>query len=159
MADEGERMLGKLAKLIPGYGAYVEQESRREDDRRTRAFLAKRLDEAKDQLDELGRRAVASGDIQLPVKLEALRSKLDHAQQRLTAAVEGYSAWFSNRQVDSKLLSEIAELDANLVSLVDQLNDLAKQADDDQAADELAQAASLLDQRIDRRKQILQDAD
>ena len=57
MSDD-DSMLSNLSRLIPGYGAYREQESRREDDRRTRQFLSKRLADCKARLDAVGKQAV-----------------------------------------------------------------------------------------------------
>ncbi len=39
--------------------------------------------------------------------------------------MEGFAGWFNDRKVDADLLAEVAELDAGLVSLVDQLDELA----------------------------------
>ncbi len=61
MASE-DSLLKDLAKLIPGYGSYLKEESRREDDRLTREFLVSRLQDCKSGLDQLGAAAVAAGD-------------------------------------------------------------------------------------------------
>lgn len=156
MSDE-DSLLNSLAKLIPGYGAYREQESRRADDRATRAFLVQRLDHCKAHLDSTGERALADGDFEKPVVLENLRSDLDHARQRLASAVEGYAGWFGDRTVDADLLHQIGTLDANLVSLVDQMDNLAARLDEswDTHVSELRTAIARLHARIDRRNEIL----
>jgi hypothetical protein len=155
--SKDKSILESLAGLIPGYSAYQEQESRRDDDRRTRAFLAKRLGDVKARLNATGKQAVSAGDFELPASLEPIHSRVDLARNRLAAAVEGYASWFGERQVDVALLDEISRLDANLVSLVDQLDDLAKQLQASPKADtsELSQAAELLHARIDRREELL----
>ena len=115
----------KIVEFIPGYGGYLEQEDRRRDDRLTREFLVRRITNCKQKLDEIGKQAIAAGDIELPAKLQPLNNKLDLAQSRLASAVEGFAGWFNDRKVDADLLAEVAELDAGLVSLVDQLDELA----------------------------------
>ena len=157
MSDD-ESMLSNLSRLIPGYGAYREQESRREDDRRTRQFLTKRLGDCKARLDAVGKQAVNRGDLETPAAMEAIRSQIDRAQSRVAAAVEGYASWFGSRQVDADLLEEIARLDGNLVSLVDQIDELAKSLldADRPGSGELNEAVDLLHARLDRRTEMLQ---
>lgn len=151
-----DSIIQDLKSLIPGYGAYQAQESRREDDRLTRGFLVKRIDQCKTQLDRLGSQAAKEGDLELPLQLEKLRAELDRARTRLAAAVEGYSGWFSSRVIDEKLLTQVSEQDSNLVSVVDliskQLDE--KPMDNSQIRDSIA----LLHQRVDRRAELLKQA-
>lgn len=160
MSDE-DTLLNAIKRKIPGYGAYRDQESRRDDDRLTREFLAKRIGDCKNALDAMGAAAVAQGDLSAPMEIERLRSQLDHAQTRLSGAVEGYSGWFSNRTVDAELLTDVAKLDENLVSLVDQIESLIKtqqesvQQKKSADAHDLNEAIQRLHARIDRRTEIL----
>ena len=146
-----------LTSLIPGYGGYQALEARREDDRLTREFLVKRLKDAKNAIDQLGTKAIETGDLDAPMKIEKLRARIDLAQSRVSAALEGYAGWFSERTVDEKLLKQVAELDANLVSLVDQLEQIAKDQSSSNHLDlsEMTEAAELLNRRIDRRNELL----
>lgn len=155
--SDNDSILKDLTKLIPGYGSYVEQESRRNDDRLTRDFLVTRLSDCKDSLDKIGNDALSKGDLDAPAKVEKLRSEVDLAQQRLRAAVEGYAGWFSERKVDADLLKQVAELDSNLVSLVDQMDAMGKSLLKSDSLDlsEYSEAAERLNQRIDRRTEIL----
>lgn len=145
-----------LASLIPGYSAYRSAESRREDDRLTREFLAKRIDDCKQQLDRLGSDAVSGGDWETPQKIERLRSELDRARSRIVAAVEGYSSWFSSRTVDSALLEQVGQLDENLVSLVDLIDKAL--TEQPLPLTQLGESIQLLHQRIDRRSSLLQSS-
>lgn len=155
---DNDSLLRDLARLIPGYGAYLDQESRRVDDRITREFLVKRLADCKSKLDGVGKRLAESGNFEMPLKLEKLRDGMDLAQRRLAAAVEGYASWFGERTVDAELLGEVAQLDANLVSLVDQLDALGERLAEDPALDltEFNQLLDLLHKRIDRRNEMIQ---
>lgn len=157
MSEQDDSLLSDLTKLIPGYGSYVEQESRRSDDRLTREFLQKRLNDCKETLDQIGQKAIAQGDLDAPAKVEMVRAKVDLAQQRLAAAVEGYAGWFSERKVDAELLREIGNLDANLVSLVDQMDAIGKTILKSGSLEfsDYVEAVDLLNTRIDRRNEIL----
>ena len=46
-----QRLLEKIARLIPGYGGYKDKELRREADKRQRMYLARRLGEEKTRLE------------------------------------------------------------------------------------------------------------
>ena len=81
MSENNDSLLGDLASLIPGYGAYAEQESRRDDDRLTREFLRKRLADCKAKLEAVGKSAVAGGDLDTPAELEKIKA----AKARLDA--------------------------------------------------------------------------
>ncbi len=142
-----------LAGLIPGYGSYRKQESRREDDRLTREFVIKRIDECKSRLDTLGATAVGSGDLNFPLLIERIRNELDRARSRVAAAVEGYSSWFSSKNVDDKLLEQLSQQDENLISVVDLMDQLI--AESPLPIDRLSETLQLLHQRIDRRTALL----
>jgi predicted aminopeptidase len=143
-----------LTSLIPGYSAYQSMESRRDDDRLTREFLAKRINDCKDRLDRLGSDAVSGGDWETPQAIERLRGELDRARSRIVAAVEGYSGWFSSRTVDAALLEQVAQLDETLVSIVDLIDKALSEQPLPIA--QLGESIQLLHQRIDRRSALLQ---
>ncbi len=154
---DGDTLVNALRKRIPGYGAYLEQEARRSDDRVTREFLTRRLAQAMSSLDNKGAAAVAEGDLNAPIVFEKLRERIDLARNRLAAAVEGYASWFGDRSVDADLLKQVATLDANLVGLVDQIDELVGKlgVETQVALKELHEAAELLHSRIDRRHDLL----
>ncbi|RMF37947.1 MAG: hypothetical protein D6753_16575 [Planctomycetota bacterium] len=157
MAASDDNWLQGLLSAIPGYGAYREQQSRRDDDAATRAFLAKRLGDVGNRLTRVMAAAAQRGDIELPHRLESLRTEVERAQNRLRAAVAGYASWFDQREVNAELLDQIARHDESLVSLVDQLDKLAagmESPTEDQIS-EFREVVDLLMERIDRRDEIL----
>ena len=153
MPNKKDSLISDLKSLIPGYGAYRAQESRREDDRLTRNFLVKRIDECKSQLDSLGAQATREGDLDTPLQIEKFRNDLDRARSRLAGAVEGYSGWFSKRTVDEKLLEQVAQQDSNLASVVDLIGSLIGQKPLENQ--QLKETIEMLHQRIDRRGELL----
>ncbi len=161
MGDKNESFLGDLARRIPGYGGYLKQEARRDDDRLTREFLVSRLRDCLATLDRLGARAVSAGDLETPAAIQRVRSRVDLAQSRLSAAVEGYGGWFNRRTVDEPLLKQVADLDANLLALVDQLDAMATsfwKEDKPFDSSEIADALELLHARLNRRDELLRQA-
>ena len=155
-ADE-DTLLNAIKKKIPGYGAYRDQEARRHDDRMTRDFLTRRLNEILKTLEDKAAKAVAEGDLNAPLLYEQLRERVDLARNRLAAAVEGYASWLGERKVDAALLKQVATLDGNLVGLVDQIDDLAEKLEVGarDVLSELGEAIDLLHARLDRRHEIL----
>lgn len=151
--------LEDLASLIPGYSGYQSLESRREDDRNTRKFVASRLAACKKVLDRISKAAIERGDMDTPSQLEKYRTRIDLAQNRVLAAVEGYVGWFSERKVDLELLKRIGELDANLIALVNQLDDWLQKTANENISLSAVDVTELLDTlhaRIDRRRELLQ---
>jgi hypothetical protein len=163
VADDKDSLWRDLVHIIPGYGAYRAQQSRRDDDRRTREFLAQRLNDCKAALDRLSLQAVAAGDLELPMQLERLRQRIDVVRSRIASAPEGYAGWFGDREVDAELLEKIGQLDASLVSIVDQIDAAARAAggtDGESAKLDWVQVAELVDRlqgRMDRRNELLRD--
>lgn len=157
MNERNDSLFSDLTKLIPGYGSYLKQESWRDDDRLTREFLRKRLSDCKTRLEAVGKNAVADGDFETPARIDKLVSQLSHAQNRLAASVEGYAGWFGQRRVDAEVLEQVAKMDANLVSVVDQIDALARQieAQSTQQFSELNGMLEMLHTRIDRRSEVL----
>jgi hypothetical protein len=157
VSADDDTLINAIKRKIPGYGAYREQEARRADDRMTRDFLVKRLSDILGQLDRLGAAAVAAGDLTAPLELEQLRKPIEHARARLSAAVEGFAGWFSERKVDAGLLAQVGTLDANLVSLVDQIDSFVQQLASGSLSSkgELREALELLQVRLDRRHELL----
>lgn len=147
--------MSNLANLIPGYGAYRKQQSRRDDDRLTREFVIKRVDECKSRLDSLGLQAANQGDFELPLVIEQYRNELDRARSRIAAAVEGYSSWFS-KNLDEEALKQVSQQDESLVSVVDLLDQLVVQQPF--PSQQFVETLQLLHQRIDRRTLLLKQS-
>ena len=159
MSDDKSNALNSLTKLIPGFGGYSKKEKRREDDRLTREFLVRRLQDCKQILEKRSLPLVEQGNLDAVSQCEKLRQKIDLQQNRFQSAVEGYASWFDARQVDETLLKKIADMDADLVGVVDRLQ-LAL-APRDQAADidwrQADEMVALLKQRFDLRQSTLHD--
>jgi hypothetical protein len=159
MSEEKPNALASLTKYIPGFGGYAKKENRREDDRMTREFLARRLQECKISLEKRTLPLVEQGNLDAVAKSEKLRHKIELQQNRLRAAVEGYASWFDERQVDEDLLKQIAEMDENLIGVVDRLQSALSPKDpaadiDWPLAEEMV---TLLSDRFSRRQATLQD--
>jgi hypothetical protein len=152
-------LIEQLAQWIPGYRGFRELDQRRQDDAAVRQYVSRRLQDCKRALDRLGEQALAAGDLDGPARLEKIRTRIQLAQSRVAAAVEGYASWFSRRTVDAALLDEVHQLDAGLITLADRIEVILKGTESASAAAahvELAELVEELHQRLDRRAEVLQ---
>jgi hypothetical protein len=159
MSSPDDSFLKKLTSLIPGFGGYLTLESRREDDRLTREYLIRRLQECKSTVEDQLRPAVESMDFDLVAQGEKLRQSIEHEQNRIRAAVDGYSSWFDKREVDDELLKRIGQMDADLIGIIDRMHDVLQPSEN--APIQWTSAESmlrLLHERFDRRRSTLRDA-
>lgn len=126
MAELGKQaeasLMAGLAKIVPGFSGYLDRESRRRDDRAARDFLASRLQECKRDLQSYVRPLAEQGKLTEVLAAERLREQIELIQNRTAAAFEGYASWFDARNIDADRLKQVADLDIDLVSVVDRLH-------------------------------------
>lgn len=145
-----------LSKIIPGFGGYLTEQKRRDDDLALRRYLIERLQESKKVLQSISLGFVDKAMFDAIRESESLRQKMETLQLRMRAAVEGYSSWFESSKTDEKKLSEVLELDNSLVGFIDKLDSDLKSIQKDMP-DFSASFASLdrLHDRFSRRAEIL----
>src|SRR5215470_4962036 len=150
-----KNFLERIASHIPGIAGYRERESRRETDRRLREFLAGRLDGARTTLQALRNKAMDAGELSA---LDAI-GRLDRALQKSVSSLRyadyGYSGVFDQLKIKEAELDQIYAYDAALVDDVVALSDKLRAADG-AALGALADAAAALDERIVRRREVLE---
>jgi len=107
--------------MLPGYNAYLESENRRKEDRKAREYLAERLQDCKGDLQTYVKARLDAGDFEVVLAGEKLREQLNHLQSKTLAAFEGYSAKFDAQKIDASELQRLVDIDEDLVSVVDRL--------------------------------------
>ncbi len=159
MGNTSSRFTERLKEWIPGFSGYAQLEKRREDDRLTRDYLAKRLQECKSQIEAMARPWVNAGKLEAVHEAEGIRHEIERQQSRVRSAVEGYASWFDSRKVDVPLLEKIAEMDSDMIGLVDRIQEsLGNRPADLPDWKGVRELLELLSQRIDRRKSTLEEA-
>ena len=145
-----------LSKLIPGFGGYVAEQRRRDDDLAVRRYLIDRLQETKRQLQVISVAFVDKAMFGAIKESEALRQGIETLQSKMRAAVEGYSSWFAADRIDESKLQEIVELDNSLIGFVDKLDsDLRAVAGDNPDFSAASAALARIAERFGRRNEIL----
>ena len=153
-----KNFLEKLASYIPGLAGYREREGRRETDRRLREFAAGRLDDARQSLVARRNRALDAGELEA---LDAI-GRLDRVLQKTVAALRyadyGYSGVFDQVKILEAELDRIYAYDAALVTDVVALSGrlTSSPAPDPQELASIADAAEQLDQRVAKRREVLE---
>lgn len=155
-----KNFLEKIASYIPGIAGYREREARREADRRLREFLAGRLDGGRQTLSALRNRATDAGELRALDTIGRLDRALQKSVSSLRYADYGYSGVFDQVKIHEAELDQIYAYDAALVTdvvaLSDTLRSAANAAIDAAALAGLAEAADKLDDKIVKRREVLE---
>ena len=119
--DEDQSFLSRLLKRIPGFGGYVDQESRQKNDEQTRDFLASQLQNVKGNIDSYAKQLVEQMRLDDVGQCEKLRDQADTLIQRLKSRIPGYSSFFGSPKIDEDRLEDVYDCDANLMDEAEEL--------------------------------------
>lgn len=145
-----------ISKVIPGFGSYVSEQKRRDDDLTLRRYLIDRLQGSKKILQAKSVGLVDKALFGAIKESENLRQQIESLQSRMRAATEGYSSWFESNRVDEKKLAEVLDLDNSLVGFIDKLDaDLNSLTSENPDFSEAVSTLDRLRDRFSRRNEIL----
>lgn len=151
--------LESIARKIPGFRGYLEQEYRRESDHLLRQALAEQLQGAKTQLDQLLRRLVDAVRLDDLPGYERVRGRLDGFINQLRSAERGYSAVFEFVRVREAQLDQVYQVDKALADQVEAFVPRCTAAAPGQSAadhvTELIDRIDALEKQFSQRSQIL----
>jgi len=119
-------LLEKLELAIPGYRGYKERELRREADRLIREHLLRLLEPA--YRDFKSSMLNAAGDTALMQTYNQVQALFDRVIAKLRTASYGYSGLFDAVKIREAELDKLLEYDWSLVSSVEKLAKLAREA-------------------------------
>lgn len=121
MADMYSKITGsqniveKLAKMIPGFGGYLDREQRRTADKMLRETLASRYDEQWARISEIQRRMIGEGQIEQVDNMEAAAIKLRTFIDAMKTASYGYSGFFDAVKINQAELEKLYNYDNALL--------------------------------------------
>jgi hypothetical protein len=127
----------KLASVIPGFGGYVERQTRRDADKLLRDTVARRFDEQWKRASRLQEDMVGSGMIAYVDDMEKAAIQLRTFVDRISTAPRGYSGLFDAVKINEQELEAIYQFDAAFFDLADQVgraNDNVEASLGDEAA-------------------------
>jgi hypothetical protein len=111
----------RLASLIPGFGGYVERQTRRDADKLMRETVARRFDEQWKRISQLQVEMVNNGMIQYVDDIERAALQLRMFIDKISTAPRGYSGLFDAVKINEKELEAIYQYDAAFFDLAEQV--------------------------------------
>ena len=119
--------LESLIRHVPGFRGYLDREERRESDHLVRKWMADRLQQCKQGLDDYLRTLVEAGKLDELSPFEQFRSRLDGLINRIRSADRGYSGMFDLVKVQEAELDQVYQLDTAMVNDVTALAEIVEQ--------------------------------
>jgi len=127
----------ELLAKIPGFGGYMNKQTRRESDKLHRDYLAQKLDETKIHINDVKNDMVDDGNIFELDRIDKIMDKLDIIISKITYADRGYSGFFDTNKIDDKELEMIHQLDLALIVDVTAIEESIKKLSSDLETKEL----------------------
>lgn len=115
--DPFKRILSK----VPGFGGYIERQSRRDADKLLREAVARRFEEQWQRLSSLQREFIAQAEISYIDDLEAAAIHLRTFADRVRRASRGYSGLFDAVKINEAELTRLYQYDATMLELADEV--------------------------------------
>lgn len=158
-----QRLLEKIARLIPGYGGYKDKELRREADKRQRMYLARRLGEEKTRLESANAKMTNKMFLDALGAADRTNRRLEKIIDRIRFASYGYAGFFDIAKVKEEELDKIYEFDASLLDDVESIKGkmgeleagLGKQAVTQEKLEELETLIGVIDKKLNEREDLL----
>jgi len=111
----------KIVSKIPGFGGYVERQTRRDADKLLRETIAKRFEVQGKRLSALQREMINMGAIASLDDLEAAAIKLRIFIDRVRRAPRGYSSLFEAVKINQEELGILYQYDAAMLEMADEV--------------------------------------
>lgn len=112
----------KILAKVPGFGGYIERQTRRDSDKLIRETIFQRFRELESRVSAMQREFISHGEIQYVDDLEATAIKLRTFADRIRTATRGYSSLFEAVKINEAELAMLYEYDAAMLDLVDEVD-------------------------------------
>ncbi len=159
----GDNILESIGRMIPGYEGYARRKSRRETDQALRRNLAQSLDDCQKALDDVGRKAVEDGSLEVAGKIDKMKGALGRLANNLRYAEYGASGFFDRVQVKERDLDRIHKYDLRLKKETEKLETdiraIGETQDLDEALEGLRERIAELIEKVDQRMNIIKGAE
>jgi len=111
-------LLGKIASVVPGFGGYLDRETRRDADKLLRETVANRYSEQLSRISDLQVQLVSSGGIDWVDDLQDAATRLRRFIDMVRTAAYGYGGLFTAVQVKEDDLAKLYQFDNGLLENV-----------------------------------------
>lgn len=163
--EANNRLMSRLAMLIPGYHGYKAKELRREADRLVRNYLFQQLTLSKNDLKLVFQRIVDNKLTDDWTDMDRIITDLDTVAQEFNHAAYGYSGFFDAVRVEEKNLNNMVDYDTKLIDNAGSLDVKVKAFKNDVLSgnfetarthmDDIRTAVDILDKLYSERKNVI----
>jgi hypothetical protein len=120
----------RLIARIPGFGGYMERADRRTADRMLRDHIAGEVAKRINRFVNIEKAILDGGGLMLMSKTKSAKIKLQTYQDRVKAAVPGYSGFFAAINIDEEAMQHLYSFDEAQIRYADQLDEVLDQLDE-----------------------------
>jgi len=163
--QESEKLLEKIMLVVPGFSGYKKREQRREADKIIRNFLHSKLQEARDNLQDVHAAVAKSEQSNDLERIDELLAVLDRVSERVNHASYGYSGFFDAIKIEEPELDRMIDFDTQLVDgakgLAERVKSIKTEVDAErfenlrESLGELRKAVEDFDRTFDERKEVI----
>jgi hypothetical protein len=115
---DSKGLFGKIAGFIPGFGGYLERETRRDADKMLRDNIANRYSEQLNRVSAIQTQLISSGGIEYIDDLQIAATKLQTFIDQVKTAAYGYGGLFDAVQINETELAKIYAFDVAMLENV-----------------------------------------
>jgi len=112
---DARNLLEKIASKIPGFGGYMEKETRRTADKMLRDTMVNRYGEQLSRISTLQTQLVSSGGIEFVDDLQDAATRLQRFMDTVKTAAYGYAGFFDAVKVKEDQLAKLYAFDNALL--------------------------------------------
>ena len=113
--QESDKLLEKIMLVVPGFSGYKKREQRRDADKIIRDFLHSKLQEARNDLQDVYR-AASEGEHSDDLKrIDHLMATFDRVSEKVNHASYGYHGFFDAIKIEEADLDRMITFDTQLV--------------------------------------------
>ena len=149
----------RLARLVPGVGAYQDREGLRDTDKRVRTYLTELLGNVGKALEPAQRRVVRDRRLEHLPALERIGRQIGTLADRVRFASYGFAGVFALHKIRERELAQLHECDARLMEEIPRLRSVIQAVADAAghedgfggAADAAEEALRHFEQTLDER--------
>jgi len=163
--QESEKLLEKIMLVVPGFSGYKKREQRREADKIIRNFLHSKLQEARNDLQDVHAVVAKSEQSNELERIDKLVAVFDRVSERVNHAPYGYSGFFDAIKIEEPELDRMIAFDSQLVDGARGLAGRVKSIKTEVEAEnfenlaaglrELGKAVEDFDRTFDERKEVI----
>ncbi len=146
---EQQGTIEEIARKIPGFKGYLENNDRRDADRMLRETLVRGLEEQHREFTSVQKDIVTSGGIAHMETLSSIDSRMRMFIDRIESAAQGYAGLFDAVKVKAEQLDNLYAFDNTLLVYIDQFRDGLAALKDSIGTDALGEVIKQLDALVD----------